>query len=262
MVYFLRFIQKKALLLNISHPANNFLNPLQVSRRPKSVCDISREIPQLNLQIIKTIKDNNINNNDNNSKNEPLSASNNIFSKGIPINPASPSPEKKNIRIRSTTNTNNAFMKNSSPNIETTNKITNKTKTEGFFMTKTPNNWTGKSNHVIFFQTPKSSPKKTQFSHHESIFKPHTAFEKSERPKMAASGLFSPKSKFEKTMEFPKEEKKESPKEAGVAVNRMDIYNLKKQIRFVRENNGETAMRETQSNRFFNIIYREFIGFL
>ena len=254
MVHFLKFIQKKALLLNISQPTpshnhSNFLNPLQVSRRPKSVCDISREIPQLNLQI-KTIKEdpNNINNNNNNSKNEPLSASSNIFSKAIvnkndnPItaNPASPSPEKKNIRIRSTTN---AFMKNSSITIESREKLTNKPKIDGFFMTKTPNNWTGrKSNNVIFFQTPKASPKKTQFSYHESIFKPQTALEKSERPKFAA--------KFEKTIEIPKEEKKESPKEAGVSVNRMDIYNLKKHIRFVRENNGETG-RETQSNRFF-----------
>lgn len=123
-----------------------------------------------------------------------------------------------------------------------------------FFISKTP--IATVKNNSFFFQSPKSSPKKAQVSHHESIFKPQYL----EKPKLTIPTIVSPKNKFsfEQKELILKEEKKDI-KENNFYVNKKDIYLLQKNIRFMKETNGELntlAMRDTQSNRL--MFFREF----
>ena len=164
------------------------------------------------------------------------------------------SPGKNNIRIRSI----NGHKKNGGQSFYDKDKFLEfskqKPKIDNYF---TPIISPDKKNQTSFnfSQTPKTCLKKnSQFAHHESVFKPNT-----ERIKLINTMNISPKAKIvfkkEQIPEEMKEDKKISP------LNKKDIYLLQKNIRYLKETNGNLsnlAMRETLSNRF----YKNYIGFL
>lgn len=275
MVYFLKHVQKQARLSNkvkthsIFSPNFLSINKEFFLKRPKSLCGISRE--NFKEQLFKLqieFSDNNKEEIDNTEK-EPLSASitlsktkemiesspllrKTIISKGKDV-----SPEKKSLRIRSITNN---YIKTSIKSLDMKEKNSDSNFKDSLFLSKTPG--AEKKQHI--FNYPSTILKKNiQFSYQDSIFKLNN-----EKKKMFVSPKNKKIEEFKGYMEKKNIREKSKDKEKislnssplnSLSVNKKDIYILQKNIRFLRETNGDLnalAKRETTSNRLIILNYK------